>query len=105
MSNALVPETNSEDRGERSKLQNQIVADPSIERCSRSWRDTNPVGMHLRHLIQSHLIVSLNDQVRSELAKILDQVVGKRIVIVDDEHHIMAFALSFSLTNDNRLFA
>src|SRR6202008_1569255 len=93
MSNALVPKTDPEDRGTRPKLQNQIVADTGIERSSRSWGDTNPVGMHLRYLIQSYLIVSFDDQIRAKLTKILDQVVGKRIVVVDDEHHIMAFSL------------
>src|SRR5580704_8774886 len=95
MSNALVPQTNAENRRGGAELKNQVIADTGIKRRPRSWRDTDSVRMHLGNLIQSNLVVAFNDEVGSELAKILDQVVGKGIVIVDDQHH-MAWALSMA---------
>src|SRR5258708_5727097 len=95
VSNALVPQTNAENRRGGAEPKNQVIADTGIKRRPRSRRDTDSVRMHLANLIQSNLVVAFNDEIRSELAKILDQVVGKGIVIVDDQHH-MAWALSMA---------
>ena len=49
--------------------------------------------MGLRHrgdLVEPDGVVPMHRDVGAELAQILDEVVGKRVVIVDDEHHCAA---------------
>jgi len=95
MPNTLVPQTHAQYRSGRSEPKNQSVADAGVQRSPGPGRDTDPFRMHLGNFIQSNLVVSFNDEIRSQFAKILDEVVGKGIVIVDHQHH-MDWALSIA---------
>ena len=41
----------------------------------------------LTDLVDVDRVVAAHDQVRPQLAQVLDEVVGERVVVVDDEEH------------------
>ena len=44
-------------------------------------------GFERRDLVERHLVVAANERLRAQLAEVLHEVVGKRIVVVDDQNH------------------
>src|SRR5436305_6409611 len=79
LANALIAETNSEDRNLRSEHANNFVADPGILRAPGTGRYANPLGSESFGLGDGDFIVSFHLDVTTEHGEVLDQVVGKRI--------------------------
>src|SRR5215469_3281779 len=85
LSDTLMPETDSQNRRTGTKFANQIVADSRVVRSSGSRRNTNLLRAQLFNLAKVRLIVPLYHQLRPKLTKILNQVVSKRIVVIDNK--------------------
>jgi hypothetical protein len=45
------------------------------------------IGIQPRDLLQSDLVIPANLHDRSHFAKVLNEIVGKGIVVIDDEQH------------------
>ncbi len=67
------------------KRSHRIDDDAGVGRVARTGRNDDPVGGHLGDPFERDLVVAVNDQIRAQLAQVLDEVVGERIVVVDDE--------------------
>jgi len=85
---ALVPETDAEERDRGSEGADDITADPGFGRCARSGGDANSFGRLLPDLIESDAIIPMHLHCSPQLSEILDEIVGERIVVVDDEEHV-----------------
>lgn len=84
---ALVPEADAEERNRGSEGPDDISADSGLGRGAGSGRDTNPLGRLLANLIERDAVVPMHFHRGPQLSEILDEVVGERIVVVDDEEH------------------
>ena len=51
-------------------------------------RDHDLLRRHRLDLAERHLVVAAHAHVGAQLAEILHEVVGERIVVVDDENHV-----------------
>jgi hypothetical protein len=69
------------------KLSDHIIADTSLFWRTWPWRDANPFRSQRCDLIKSDLIIATDKRFRPKLPKVLDQVVGEGIVIIDDKDH------------------
>src|SRR5438270_11770934 len=69
------------------KVLDQLNADARLLRRTWSWRNQNMAGPHLFHLMRRDLITQSHLHLLTQLAQILHQVVGKGIVVVEDEDH------------------
>ena len=84
---ALVPEADPEHGRRSAKGTNDFVREPRFARRTRAGRHQDPLGVQGADLVEGDLVVAMNAQLGFQLAQILDEVVGKRIVIVDHQHH------------------
>jgi hypothetical protein len=66
---------------------NQIDADAGIVGCAWARRDHNALGIHVFDAGNGYLIVAADFDLCPKFAKILNQVVGERVVIVENENH------------------
>ena len=94
ITHALVTEADSENRYLPSKVTDHVTADSSLFRRAGARRDADALWCHCLDLGESDLVVSLHEGIGSQLAEILDEVVGERIVIIDDEDHDRKVVLS-----------
>src|SRR5258708_22649884 len=88
--NRLVSETNTQDRLLAGKVPDQINADARLMRRAWPRRNYDVVRPQRFDFLRCHLVVAPDFHLLSELAQILDQVVGERIVLVEDEDHLVA---------------
>src|SRR5712692_11948495 len=75
--NALMSETNSEQRNFLAKASNDFLAQACVSRPSRSRRNADVCGPQPGNFVERNLVITFNDQSAPELAKILDEIVSK----------------------------
>src|SRR5579885_201976 len=82
---ALMAEADAEDRQLRRKLTQDRHRDAGFFRRARAGRDHNRVGSERARTSNVDRIVAPDDDFGSQLAEVLDEVVGKRVVVVDHQ--------------------
>jgi hypothetical protein len=87
VADALMAEADAQDWDALTKGSDHVTADASFLWRARTWRDTNMIGPLFGDLFQRDLIIPMDLHLRAHLAKVLDEVVGKGVVIVDDQKH------------------
>jgi len=90
--NRLMSQANAEQRNFSREMTNHIDADPRFLRSARSGRNQDPFGTHRLDLAESDLIIAPNLDLQAQLTNILDKVVGKRIVVVENKDHVLIVA-------------
>ena len=87
MAHALMTETDTQDRQMFTKRADDIATDAGLQRRAGTRGDADPLGFKFGNFFQRNFIIAANDHLSPQLAKILDEVVGEGIVVVDDEEH------------------
>src|SRR5580658_3171606 len=70
LADTLMPKADTQNGNSRSKMTNQLIADSSFVRCSRSRRDTDFCGMQLLNFVNGRAIIAPDDQFRAEFAEV-----------------------------------
>src|SRR5450631_4445966 len=83
----LMSETNSKHRLLACKMTDQLNADSSFLRRAWPRRDQYVVRRHFLHVMDRYLIIASDFHLLTQLSQILHQVVGKGIVVVENEDH------------------
>jgi len=83
----LMAEADAEQRNTRAKFANDIAGNSSLARRAGAGADQYLFGVERNRLLDGDLIVAENFHLRTELAKVLHEVVGERIVVIDDQNH------------------
>jgi len=81
----LVSEADAENRNLAREVANEIDADSGLLRRAWTGRNDNAVRLHYLNVGDCNLIVPANLNLGAEFPEILNEVVGKRIVIVENE--------------------
>src|SRR5215471_583003 len=84
---SLVPETHSQNPHSASHAPNEFNADACFARRTRTGRDHEPLRPHLFDVAERNLIIPPHLDLGTQFSEILHQVVGERIVVVEDENH------------------
>src|SRR5882672_3752383 len=87
LADRLVAQTNAEDRNAAGETRDQREGYSGVGRATRPGRDQDATRKTLLDLTECYFVVSPHDDVLAKLTQILDQVVSKRIVVVDDQNH------------------
>ena len=87
----LMAQTHAEDRQFVHEVADHRNAHARIGRRSRSRGDDDPARAEALDLLDRHLVVATHLRHRSQLSHILDQVVGERVVIVENEDHALGW--------------
>ena len=68
-------------------MADDVIADASLSRRTRAGRDHDPLRSHRLNIRDRDLVVAPNLNLRAEFSQVLHQVVGKRIVVVENKDH------------------
>src|SRR6267378_5441569 len=88
---ALVTQANTEQGHAWREPAHDFFAYPRFGGSSRSRGDANMCRLQFGNFINRDSVVTPNNGFTAKLAKILDEVVRERIVIIEDEQHGFAW--------------
>ena len=92
----LMSQADAENRNFAGEVPDQIDADAGVLRRARTRRDHDALRLHGLDLGNCDLVVAANLDLRAQFPEVLNQVVGKGIVVVENENHeapILAYSL------------
>src|SRR2546425_11110713 len=84
----LMAEANTEYRNRFMKAPDNIFGYSRIRRCARARRNDNARRFQALYFFQCDLVIPEYVQFFAKLAQVLHQVIGERVVIIDNENHI-----------------
>src|SRR5712692_3926162 len=87
LADGLVPETDAENRRGRVEASDQTERDARAVRIARPRGDDDALGLESLHLVERDLVVARHVHAGAQLAHVLDEVVGERVVVVQHENH------------------
>src|SRR5438876_12131574 len=88
LADRLVAETHAQDRYLPGQRLDQRHQDTGFPRRARAGREHGRRGLEGEHLLYGQRVVAVHHRLRAELAEQLDEVVGERVVVVEDEEHV-----------------
>src|SRR6266478_927296 len=83
----LMAETHTENREFPRQSANQIDANSSVLRCAWTRRNYNAFRLAARNFLDRNFVVAMHLDIAAQFAEILRQVVGERIVVVEQQNH------------------
>ena len=87
LADTLVTEANPEEGNVFSKFPNYIATDSGFSRGAGTGGNTDLRRRFFADFIERDLVVSMHLHLRAQFSEVLDEVVGERVVVVDDEQH------------------
>ena len=84
----LMPEADAKYRNSAGEVAYDFNADTRIPWRAWPWRNDNAFRMHIFKIFDCHLVIAAHFDLLPQLANILDQVVGERVIVVEDENHL-----------------
>ncbi len=84
----LVTQTDPENWYARGKTLDGVARDPGFPRCARARRDDDFFRLERFDFVERNLVVKIDSDVGAKLSQIMIQVVGERIIVVDEENHL-----------------
>jgi hypothetical protein len=87
VAHALVAQAYSEDRCAFAKSANDVAADARFVGRAGAWRNADAFWRESRDFIERDLVIAFHGRFGAEFAKVLDEVVGETVVVIDDEEH------------------
>src|SRR5437016_2641750 len=87
VTNGLMAKTNSQDWYFAGELADDVNANAGILRLAGAGRDHDALRLFRGDLIERDLVVAADFELFAQLAEELRQVIGKRIVVVDQQDH------------------
>src|SRR5699024_9516780 len=91
-----MPQADAQKRDFLPQLLYRRNDDPRILRSARSRREDDAVRMHGADFFHCHLIVPYDFDLRIKLPDHLVQVVGKTVIIIDQQYHRSTSSADFS---------
>ena len=68
-------------------LLDQVEADAGLVRRAGAGRQHDRLGLAREHVVDRDLVVAMHDDVRPQLAQVVDEVEGEAVVVVDQQDH------------------
>lgn len=85
LANALVPEAYTEDGHFLSEFLNDRATDPRVAGSAGPGRDADSGWRLVPDFVEGDLVVAMDLHFHTQLSEVLNQVVGERIVVIDDQ--------------------
>ena len=83
--NGLVSEADAEDRLAAGKGPDDVEGNARLTGRTGTGREHDPLGIQRQGLLRRDLIIPENALLHAQLTEVLDEVVGERIVVIDDQ--------------------
>src|SRR5579862_1879088 len=84
----LVAEAYAQDGGLAGHVADERNQDPRFAGCAGTGGKQNAIRVQCFDVFHGELVVAADFNPGSKLAQVLDKVVGKRVVVVEDEDHV-----------------
>src|SRR5213078_2306198 len=84
---ALMSETDAQDWNLSPESQDDFFADPRFPWRARAGGNADVLRRQICNFIQRDFVVSLDEKFTSKFAEILREIVGERVVVIDQEQH------------------
>ncbi len=88
LADGLVAEADAEDGSGVTKLADDITTDASFVWRAGARGDANALGGEFADFVDAHSIIANHLHFRAKLAKVLHEVVGEGVVVIDNEEHL-----------------
>ena len=88
MADGLVTQAHAEDRLLAGEGLDHRARDAGFGRRTRARRDHHAVGIQRERFLHRDLVVAVHLLFHAQLPEVLDQVIGERIVVIDDQQHV-----------------
>ena len=96
LADTLMSKANTQHGNSRSEMTDKLVADAGFVRRSRTRRNADFFWMQLLNFLNGGAIIPADDQFRAEFAEILNQIVGERVVVIQNQNHTICSARSIA---------
>ena len=83
----LMTKADAQKRQASGEMLHGLDRDTRLVRRARSRRDNDAAGLEGLDLFDRNLIVAIDPYVLPQLAQILNEIVGERVVIIDHQQH------------------
>src|SRR5882724_8483651 len=84
---ALMSETDPQGRNLAAEAQDDVFTDAGFARSAWTGRDTNVPWRQRRDFIKRDLIMSFDEELAPKLTKILREIVGEGVVVIEKQEH------------------
>ena len=91
LTDTLVTQAYAENWYPRTEVRDNLATDACFIGCAWSRRNHNAFRIHLLDLPYPHLVVSIHQDLRPELAKVLHEIISEGVVVIDDQKHRFAY--------------
>jgi hypothetical protein len=109
-----MPQANAEDGNTAAEMPDNVIGDTRFQRGAGAGGDDDVGGGKLFNFFQSYSVIAKNGGLMPQFAKVLDEVISKRIVVIDKEYQeiiskiviilmFLSWLLNISLCRDMRL--
>ena len=89
MTDALMSEADAQRWDLGAECADNFVGQTRFARRTRTRRDKDSVGVQAPNCCESNLIISMNLHVHAHFSQVLHEVVRERIVVIDDQQHVI----------------
>jgi hypothetical protein len=90
IADALVTQTDSQDGNPAPEITDDVIGDAGFEGGTGAGRDDDMTRCHSFYPLQGDAVIAHGDRLPSQLTQILYQVIGKRVVVINDQNHVIA---------------
>src|SRR5712691_1449766 len=87
LADGLVPEADAENRRGRVEASDQPERDARAVWIARPRGDDDALGLESFYLVERDLVVARHVHAGAQLAHVLDEVVGERVVVIQHQNH------------------
>jgi len=84
IADALVPQTDTEDRNSAGEAADNIIRYTRLKRGTGPRRDDNVGWTQALNFGQGYLVVAIDYRVPTQFAQVLGKVINKGIIVIDD---------------------
>src|SRR6267154_4150649 len=88
----LMAQAYAKDRKFSGQAANQVDANSGVLRSAWAGRNYDGVRLAPRNFLDGDFVVAVHLDIATQLAKILGQVIGKGIVVVEQQNHLASFS-------------
>ena len=92
LSDGLMPKADTKNWEEPGTAGYCLNRNAGLSRRARAWRHKQMGWCKLDNVINRDLVITFDHHFSAEFAEIVDDVIGERVVIIDDKDHGVAFS-------------
>ena len=104
LTDRLMTKTNSQDREASGEMFDDFHGDPGFFGSPGTGRDQDLPWLKFFDLFEGNGVIAVNGHCRSQFSQILDEIIGKRVIIIDHQQHDIIITRNPALCEERDYF-